>query len=164
MHPTALYATKQWAPEHFARLGKFLEDEAGLVPIYSCGPGEQTVLDAVERAGGTAIRRVEGASLGRFAAALAGARIFIGNDSGPAHMAAALGTRLVTLWGPGIFEQTAPISPGNPPRILYHRVHCAPCYGTPAMKTCKDNICMKEIEVEEVKRALEEAMSWEHAC
>ena len=70
-------------------------------------------------------------------------------------MAAALGTSLVTLWGPGIFEQTAPLSPGNPPHIIYHRVHCAPCYGTPAMKTCKDNVCMKEIRVEEVKQALE---------
>ena len=75
----------------------------------------------------------------------------------------ALGTPLVTLWGPGIFEQTAPISPGNPPRILYHRVQCSPCYGTPALKTCKNNICMKEIQVEEVKRTLEEILALEPA-
>jgi len=90
-------------------------------------------------------------SLLELAALIGRLNVYLTVDTGPAHMAAALGTPLVTLWGPGIFEQTAPISPANPPRILYHRVHCAPCYGTPAMKTCKNNICMKEIQVGEVK-------------
>ena len=102
-------------------------------------------------------------SLLELAALISRMNAYLTVDSGPAHMAAALGTRLVTLWGPGVFEQTAPISPGNPPRILYHRVHCAPCYGTRAMKTCKNNICMKEIRVEEVKKALEETLTLERS-
>src|SRR5579859_497757 len=108
VHPTALYATKQWAPQNFARLGNYLWREKDLLPIYSCGPGESAVLDAVEQSTGAAIRRLDGASLGEFAAALAGARLFIGNDSGPAHMAQALqrpsvvifGSSSSVIWGP----------------------------------------------------------------
>jgi ADP-heptose:LPS heptosyltransferase len=73
LHPAALYATKQWAPENFARLGVWLEGEAGLPVVYACGPGETAVLDTVERAAGRAIRRLAAAGLGQFAAALAGA-------------------------------------------------------------------------------------------
>ena len=51
--------------------------------------------------------------------------LYLTVDSGPAHMAAALGTPLVALWGPGIFEQTAPVAGRGPARILYHRVPCA---------------------------------------
>ncbi len=84
--------------------------------------------------------------------------LYLTVDSGPAHMAAALGTPLIALWGPGIFEQTAPVHSRGPVQILYHRVPCAPCYGTPLMKACQDNICMKQIEVEEVTEAVSQML------
>ena len=108
VHPAALYPTKQWAAEKFAAIGRYLHREHGLVPIYTCGPAESTTLDAVEQAAGEPVLRLEGASLGQLAAALAGARMFLGNDSGPAHMAAALarpgvvifGSSSSRIWGP----------------------------------------------------------------
>ena len=80
-------------------MGEYLERQAGIAPIYSCGPGEAPVLDAVEKAAGAPVRRLEGVSLAQFAAALAGARLFVGNDSGPAHMAAALARPVVVIFG-----------------------------------------------------------------
>ena len=70
VHPTALYATKQWAPEKFAQCAAVLEREMGLKPIFSCGPGEGAVLDAVQNASGVALRRLESRRLGQLAAAL----------------------------------------------------------------------------------------------
>ena len=71
--------------------------------------------------------------------------LFVSVDSGPAHMAAALGTPLIVLWGPGILRQTRPLSSTTPIRILKVDVACAPCYGTPLMKQCRRNICMEQI-------------------
>src|SRR5271157_4947080 len=72
LHPTALYTTKEWPAGEFARMGAWLERNFGIKTVYSCGPGEASVLDAVERtaeaAGVRSIRRLEGAGLGQFAA------------------------------------------------------------------------------------------------
>jgi heptosyltransferase III len=99
IHPTALYATKQWAPEKFAEIGALLERAAKLPALYACGPGESGVLDAVEAAAGHRLRRLQDVSLDLYAAALSEARLFVGNDSGPAHMASALGRPVVVIFG-----------------------------------------------------------------
>jgi ADP-heptose:LPS heptosyltransferase len=79
--------------------------------------------------------------------------LFISVDTGPAHMAAALGTPLVVLWGPAIYEQTRPLSSFSTINMMRVPVPCAPCYDTPAMKSCKDNICMKRITPDAVLSA-----------
>jgi ADP-heptose:LPS heptosyltransferase len=76
--------------------------------------------------------------------------LLISVDSGPCHMAAALGTPLVVLWGPGRLDQTKPISSASPIRIVRHPVPCAPCQSTPRQKSCRQNICMEAITPEEV--------------
>jgi lipopolysaccharide heptosyltransferase III len=141
IHPTALYATKQWAPEHFARAGNYLEKEKKLLPIYSCGPGEAGVLDAVARAAGSPIRRIDGAGLGEFAAAVAEARIFLGNDSGPAHMAQALerptvvifGSSSSVIWGPWPRPETSaatqPVPAKGAAQVVQNFYECNPCPG-----------------------------------
>ena len=71
--------------------------------------------------------------------------VFVSVDTGAAHIAAALGTPLAVLWGPAIYEQTRPLSTSSPIRIVRVSVPCAPCYGTPIMKSCTQNICMEGI-------------------
>ena len=71
-------------------------------------------------------------------------------DSGPAHLAAAMGTPLVVLWGPAILEQVRPLSVRSPVTLLRHAPPCAPCYETPLMNTCRRNICMESIGPREV--------------
>jgi ADP-heptose:LPS heptosyltransferase len=154
---------RSWPPGRFAEVVRWLVKERVARVVLTGSAADRPLTRYIARSAGVPCLDLAGElSLLELAALIRRMNAYLTVDSGPAHMAAALGTRLVTLWGPGIFEQTAPISPGNPPRILYHRVHCAPCYGTPVMKTCKDNICMKEIEVEEVKGALEELLRLAH--
>ena len=150
---------RSWPPDRFAEVIRWLVKDRGTRVVLTGSTADRPLVRyIVQRAGVPCIDMAGWLSLSELAALIRRLDVYLTVDSGPAHMAAAVGTSLVTLWGPGIFDQTAPISPGNPPRILYHRVPCAPCYGTPAMKTCTDNICMKEIQVEEVKEALDEVL------
>jgi ADP-heptose:LPS heptosyltransferase len=161
VHPTALYKTKEWAPEGFARIGKYLERNAGVAPIYSCGPGEAPVLDAVEKASGAPLRRLEGVSLSQFAAALAGARLFLGNDSGPAHMAAALGRPVVVIFG----SSSSPIwgpwprqGSNFPSRVVQNPFDCNPCPGDHCYKFARPE-CILSVTFDQVKDAVEDVLT-----
>jgi predicted lipopolysaccharide heptosyltransferase III len=158
IHPTALFATKQWAPENFAGLGKFLEREAGLSIVYSCGPGESVVLDAVEQAAGHSIRRVENAALLQFSAALAGARLFVGNDSGPAHMAAALGRPGVVIFSSSSSTIWAPWRPRAPWRIVQNHFDCNPCPGDRCYKFDRPE-CILSVTFEQVRSAVDTVLA-----
>lgn len=169
IHPTALYATKQWAPQNFARLGNYLQREKGLLPLYSCGPGESAVLDAVEQASGAAIRRLDGVSLGEFAAALAGARLFAGNDSGPAHMAQALlrpsvvifGSSSSVIWGPWPRgESPAAIlddGKASVARVVQNFYDCNPCPGDRCYRFERPE-CILSVSFEQVQSAVDEIL------
>lgn len=151
---------RSWPPDRFAEIIRWLVKERGARVVLTGSAADRRLVQYIARAAEVPSIDMAGRlSLAELAALIRRLNVYLTVDSGPAHMAAAVGTSLVTLWGPGIFEQTAPLSPRNPPRILYHRVPCAPCYGTAAMKKCKDNICMKEIQVDEVKKALDEVLS-----
>ena len=161
VHPTALYKTKEWAPERFAQLGEYLEKQACLAPVYSCGPGESPVLDAVEKASGSTIRRLEDASLGQFAAALAGASLFVGNDSGPAHMAAALSRPVVvifgssssSIWGPWPRQSSNPAA-----RVVQNFFDCNPCPGDRCRRFEKPE-CILSVTFDQVKDAVEAVLA-----
>lgn len=92
LHPMASATDKTWPPERFAEVAAHLAGQCGLEPVFVAGPGES--LDAFRE-----WRRVEGAPLEHVKRLLAGASLFVGNDSGPAHMAAAFGLPVVALFG-----------------------------------------------------------------
>jgi ADP-heptose:LPS heptosyltransferase len=160
IHPGALYATKRWAPENFAQVGSALERDAAIAPVYSCGPDESAVLDAVERAATAPIRRLQGASLGQFAAALSGARLFVGNDSGPAHMAAALGRPTVVIFGSSsslIWGPWPPPGPGRPFQVVQSPYECNPCPGDHCYRYERPE-CILSVTVPQVRVAIESVL------
>ena len=96
-HPMASAPDKTWPAENFLAVARHLETQAGLEPIFIAGPGED--LTAFGE-----FTTVSGASLAEIKSLLAGASFFAGNDSGPAHMAAAFGVPAVVLFGSSIPE------------------------------------------------------------
>jgi ADP-heptose:LPS heptosyltransferase len=90
LHPFAAAPEKAWPLERFLELSRWLASE--LEPVFIAGPADDTAA--------LSGYRVERRSLGGLKSLLAGATIFIGNDSGPAHMAAAFGVPVVVLFGP----------------------------------------------------------------
>ena len=79
-------------------------------------------------------------------AALAGADALVSTDTGPSHMAAALGIPVVSVFGPTQPRQTGPFDDGrNFVQILSARLPCSPCVGTPAFQSCANNVCMAAV-------------------
>lgn len=93
LHPVAATSEKIWPADRFLALGRHLRREHGLDPIFIAGPGDD--LSAFSE-----FRTVAGAPLSSTKSLLSGAALFVGNDSGPAHMAAAFGVPVVVLFGP----------------------------------------------------------------
>jgi ADP-heptose:LPS heptosyltransferase len=92
LHPMASAPDKIWQHSNFLALADHIERSLGLEPIFISGPAES--LQAFSR-----YTRFEGASLEEIKSLLAGASLFVGNDSGPAHMAAAFGLPVIVLFG-----------------------------------------------------------------
>ncbi len=92
LHPIASAPDKTWSAANFLKVAEHLEKQLGLDPVFIAGPGES--LAAFDR-----YPTLAGVSLEEIKSLLAGASLFIGNDSGPAHMAAAFGLPVVVLFG-----------------------------------------------------------------
>ena len=100
LHPMASTAAKTWPAAHFLAIADHLK-QAGLDPIFIGGPGDDLSPFAAHRC-------IQGAPLSQIKSLLATASLFVGNDSGPAHMAAAFGLPTVVvfstsdprIWGP----------------------------------------------------------------
>ena len=92
LHPMASAPDKTWPSSNFLAGAEHLDKRLGLEPVFIAGPGES--LGAFAR-----YRCLAGTPLERIKSLMAGASLFIGNDSGPAHLAAAFGLPVVVLFG-----------------------------------------------------------------
>lgn len=92
IHPVASQPNKTWPAAGFLAAARFLHDSLSLDPVFIAGPGE-------DLAAFREFRTVIGAPLNEIKSLLSGATLFLGNDSGPAHMAAAFGLPMVAIFG-----------------------------------------------------------------
>lgn len=158
-HPLETTRLKSWPPDRFAEVARWLRGSVGSEVVLTGSADDYELNELIARRSGVRCLNLAGRlSLLELAELLRRLSVYLTVDSGPAHLAAALGTPLVTLIGPAIIEQTAPLGQPGRVRILYHRVACAPCYGTPLMKSCRDNICMKAISSDEARLAVEQML------
>lgn len=156
-----LGATKpanRWLPERFGELAAAIRKELD-DPV--CLIGSEADRAASDRAwrvfqSHTGITNLVGkTSLPQLTALLARARLFIGCDTGPMHLAAAAGTPVVALFGPADPRRTGPW--GNEHRVVRVPPPCAPCN----RKTCNQprHACMEDITVEHVMEAAKERLA-----
>lgn len=88
------------------------------------------------------------------------AQCLVCTDSGPCHIAAAVNTPLIGLYGPTGFDDTGPyLRPGQDAKVLNRGLACSPCYDTPVYDACPQNRCMQEISVDDVYRSLMETIA-----
>lgn len=107
VHPGSGSPEKNWPPDRFANLVLWAE-ELGLSPILIRGPADGAAVEAVVDAVGKQVPVAEGISLRKVAGLLAKCSAFVGNDSGIAHLSAAVGTPTVVVFGPTEPEVWAP--------------------------------------------------------
>ena len=151
--PGAAYGrAKQWLPERFAQLAKLIINERGWsVLMVGSNADRSACADIASRlpATGTRINRLIDLSgktdLPSLAGVLSLARAVVSNDSGAMHLAAAVGAKVVAIFGATDEKRTSPLgsSPAAPhPAILTHKVFCRPCM----LRECPiDHRCMSGI-------------------
>ena len=148
---SAFAVTKRWPADRYAALADALA-ERGLPCAILIGPGERELGARVAASARTA-PPVLGADLDpvELAAVLARARCAVTNDSGPMHLAGAVGTPVVAFFGATDPGRTGPS--GSPSRVLDRYVFCSPCFKTDCPY---GHECMKEIGVEAAVAAVME--------
>lgn len=152
-HPTNT-RLRSWPANRFGQAARWFFDRYKAKIVLTGAEQDRPLNDFIAAASGVPCYNLAGKfSLLESAALIRRMSLYLTIDSGPAHMAAALGTPLITLWGPGIFTATRPVAGKGTVTILREPPECAPCYGTPLMKVCQNNICMKQIAVADVKAA-----------
>jgi ADP-heptose:LPS heptosyltransferase len=127
IHASGGRAIKQWDPERFATVAARLADDRHAVIVLTGGPTDRDLIDHVKEL--VAPRRVIDASgdidLLELAALLQRMDLFITGDTGPMHLAAAMGTPVVAVFGPSAPERYAPT--GAHDRIVRIDLPCSPC-------------------------------------
>lgn len=159
INPVAKWDTKLWDQVKFAETADRLHSATGLPVIFSGGPEDRSYNDAViSRMRTSAVNLAGRTNLMTLAALLEKARLMITTDTGPMHMAAAVKTRTVALFGPTAPWRTGPHGPGH--RVVRAEMPCGPCF----KRGCTETVnCMDAIGVEAVIAAAQDLLASEAA-
>ncbi|MDH5385847.1 MAG: glycosyltransferase, partial [Candidatus Aminicenantes bacterium] len=149
--PGATWSFRRWPSSRFIELGKWLQENYGASILLIGGKGEQKLSHHIERGmhSGQTVNLVGKTTLREMASVLKHCKLFIGNDSGPLHVATAAGVPVVGLFGPGEYQRFKPWGANHEAICL--GLSCSPC-----SQNCLFNEprCIKGITVDQVKRVL----------
>jgi ADP-heptose:LPS heptosyltransferase len=165
--PGALFLRKRWQLERFAAAGKHLQGQFGLQVVVVGGPSEMETCHALcQMIGGGAVStagRAAWPDILDLVDIIAGAEIFLGNDSGTSHIAGALGLKTVVVNGfPADCVDDLPTSParfrpmGTAVRVVQPEKNLQPCTG---MCTMNWQHCIQQVQVETVNAAVDSVMA-----
>jgi ADP-heptose:LPS heptosyltransferase len=152
IHPGAKWKLRRWPAERYDALARRLSDrgfsvsilahrsEPDLTAYFQCRPKNKHIQVVC-------VRDVE-----QLVQVVRRCRFFIGNDSGPAHLANLLGKSIVVLWGPGHLNRIRP--KGENVTLVVKSMDCRPCKQYADSTRCErgDNACLKQIQVDEVEK------------
>ncbi|HVC33207.1 MAG TPA: glycosyltransferase family 9 protein [Chloroflexota bacterium] len=147
LHVGARPPARRWPAERFAIVGDALACERGAQVVITAGPGEeplaQSVVDRMDR---PPLNLAGRTSLGSLAAVIHRCDLFISNDTGPAHVAVALDTPSITIFGPADRRRWAPLDQRRH-LIAFQPVACSPC---PHWDCPIDHRCLRRVEPAQV--------------
>jgi len=109
LNPGAGWGAKQWPAERYGQVARHLYERAGIQSLINYGPGEEQLAWKVERNSGGAAHPVT-CTLSELIALTQRASLFIGGDTGPLHLAAALGVPVVAIFGPTAPARNGPFN------------------------------------------------------
>ncbi|HVO65191.1 MAG TPA: glycosyltransferase family 9 protein [Syntrophales bacterium] len=150
--PIALWDTKLWEDEKFARLCDHITEELK-VKIVLTGSDRENLENIQSRMKFPALNLGNKTTLRDLAYLYKLSSLVITTDSGPMHIAAAVGTPVVALFGPTDPSRTGPYGEGH--AVIQKDLSCSPCF----LKKCKTMKCMLDISVEEVYYIVKEKLS-----
>lgn len=156
VHPAAAFDTKTWAAENFARVVEHL-DARGLASVAVAGPGEGRVIEELRSHASAPLVSFTDLSLPELTVLASRARLFVGNDSGVAHVAAAVSVPQVVVFGSSNVAHWSPWTRA-PFEVVREEMPCAPCPGY----TCSEfdaPECIRRVPVSRVTSAVERVLA-----
>lgn len=160
IHPGGTIESKRWGAARFARLAEALLVAPDRRVALAGGGADrleaQAVLRLAARSEGRLVDFTGALSIPETAWLLGRSRVFVGGDSGVAHLAAALGVRTVVLFGPGDPRKWGLTDARH--RIIRQALPCSPCSLFGYQRACRDKACMGEITVDSVAAAVLEQL------
>ncbi|MDY6850989.1 MAG: lipopolysaccharide heptosyltransferase I [Thermodesulfobacteriota bacterium] len=148
INPGAKWTTKLWPFESWIELCRRLVDDSRVQVVLTGGPDECAVNKRIALEAGGVLDLTGKTSLKTLAEVLRAADLVVCPDTGPMHLAAAVGTPVVALFGPTAPWRTGPFGPGH--TVLRTKIECSPCF----RKSCGEPRCMTGLEPDMVYQAV----------
>jgi heptosyltransferase-1 len=159
LNPGAAWPSKRWMPERFGELAARLADEHRLRSVVSWGPGEEDDASRVVASSAGAAVMAPRTTLDDLMALLQAARVVVSGDTGPLHLAAALSTPVVGIYGPSNPDRNGPWAPTDVVVTRYDGCACRsgpddPSRGFVVRECRQTSSCLADITVGEVAEAV----------
>ncbi|MCE7912780.1 MAG: hypothetical protein DCC43_13795 [Candidatus Brocadia sp.] len=151
IHPGSGSKQKCWPVKRFVALINWLNQELQAHAIIVSGPADQGIPERLKGQVGDDFTVADQLPLSKLASVIKRCNLFIGNDSGVTHLAAALGIHTIALFGPTDPKVWGPR--GKLVKILYQKVSCSPCRAE-TRKDCITQRCLENIQIEDVMREI----------
>jgi heptosyltransferase-1 len=154
LNPGAAWPTKRWPSSRLAAVASALRDAHALPSVVLWGPGEEGLAGEVVASSGGAATLSPRTSIADLVALARGASLFVSGDTGPAHIAAAVGTPVVGIYGPTRPARNGPWSPDD---VTVSRDAVCQCHH---LRHCRlATMCLADIQVDEVLKAIERRLA-----
>ena len=154
INPGAAWPNKQWPPARFGALAAAMRDRLGLRSIVVWGPGEESLASGVVAASAGAAGVAPATSIPDLFSLARGARLVVSGDTGPLHIAAAVGAPIVALFGPTFPQRNGPWAAAD---VSISRDAGCSCH---YQRDCRRHErCIDEITVNDVMVAVERRLA-----
>jgi predicted lipopolysaccharide heptosyltransferase III len=160
LHPAAAFDTKQWATENFARVAEQLT-ERGLIPVAIASAKENKIVESLKQRSSARVIGLSDLSLPEVTALASRAHLFVGNDSGIAHIAAAAGAPCVVIFGSSNVAHWRPWTT-NANEVVREEMPCQPCHGYFCAEFERPE-CILRVPVERVVGAIDRIVDHQRA-
>jgi predicted lipopolysaccharide heptosyltransferase III len=161
IHPAAAFDSKTWAAENFARVVEHLAAR-GLSAVAVAGPGEESVLRRVSENSRAPLVAFNDLSLPEVTALAARSILFVGNDSGIAHIASAVSVPSVVVFGSSNVAHWRPWTDASA-EVVREEMACAPCPGYNCSEFEQPE-CIRRVSAERVTAAIERILERSAEC
>ena len=153
-------ALRSWPESHWRELVGLISQHVPKVQIVLIGEKSERALSEAVAANFPGVINLAGCTtLPQLMAILARSRALVTTDTGPSHVAAALSTPVIAIFGPSEACGTGPIACADGWAVAVTKdIGCNPCVGTERANTCTDNKCMQAVTPSGVMKLLEEAL------
>jgi heptosyltransferase I len=153
LNPGAAWPNKRWPPVRFGEVAAFLREVRGLPSVVLWGPGEEALADSVVAASSGAAVRAPRTEIPDLVALSRAASLIVSGDTGPLHVAAAVGTPVVAIFGPTNPKRNGPWAPADATVSRFEGCRC------PYERQCHDaDWCLDSVSVAEVTAAIQQRL------